>query len=256
MSKITAENELFHFTKSNEILLSILQNGFYPRCAVEDYSFILTQLKKEEAKMAIPMVCFCDLPEHLQFAHKNKYGRYGIALKKDWCIEQGICPILYILDNSKSNTLYSHLASNLLGLIKLDVIRHNMRNNNTILSYFEEAKGALIDFTGFMKRYKENDVLNYDDREWRYLVPFYDANNPINVNKHRVNRLISNDITPKNIEGLNKRMEKEYPLRFKAEHISKIIVPSESQSDNLKNLIDDTMLNDKDLIKSKIIVID
>lgn len=40
-SKISS-NFLFHFTKSAEIIISILENGFYPRVAIEDISFMIS----------------------------------------------------------------------------------------------------------------------------------------------------------------------------------------------------------------------
>ncbi|PIU57160.1 MAG: hypothetical protein COS88_01980 [Chloroflexi bacterium CG07_land_8_20_14_0_80_51_10] len=49
---------LFHFTKSQDDLISILTNEFEPRYCIENLGF---QTENQE-NLAIPMVCFCDLP--------------------------------------------------------------------------------------------------------------------------------------------------------------------------------------------------
>jgi hypothetical protein len=53
-------NALFHFTRSMENLIGILQREFYPRYALENMNLLETEIPARH--MAIPMVSFCDIP--------------------------------------------------------------------------------------------------------------------------------------------------------------------------------------------------
>lgn len=77
---------LFHFTDRLENIISILENGFYPRYCMEQIN---------EKEIAIPIVCFCDIPLSQIKNHINNYGKYGIGLKKEWGIENGLNPVFY-----------------------------------------------------------------------------------------------------------------------------------------------------------------
>lgn len=81
-------NALYHFTKSLDILFSILENGFYPRASLEDFTFLFPQSKALEAlgltsSVAIPMVCFTDLPLDRMTRHREFYGQYSISMTKN-----------------------------------------------------------------------------------------------------------------------------------------------------------------------------
>ncbi|MFA6201318.1 MAG: abortive infection system antitoxin AbiGi family protein [Bacteroidales bacterium] len=73
-------NTLIHFTDSINTMRLILMNDFYPRMSLEDYGYILNE--NEIGKIALPMICFCDIPLHLISSHMEEYGHFGIGLKK------------------------------------------------------------------------------------------------------------------------------------------------------------------------------
>ena len=50
-------NTLFHFTNSLENIENILEQEFFP-----NYSLEVIQTLDIEKEIAIPMVCFCDIP--------------------------------------------------------------------------------------------------------------------------------------------------------------------------------------------------
>lgn len=82
MANISSET-LFHFTgreKGKETLLSILENGFYPRYCIENLSSY--NENTESQYPAFPMVCFCDIPLTRIKTHTKHYGEYAIGLKK------------------------------------------------------------------------------------------------------------------------------------------------------------------------------
>lgn len=90
-----SSNTLFHFSNW-ENLLSILENGFYPRFRTEKITF----LKNIPFDVAIPMVSFCDIPLSQIKNHVRRYGSYGIGLTKSWGIYNGMNPVLYLKHDS------------------------------------------------------------------------------------------------------------------------------------------------------------
>jgi hypothetical protein len=99
MKMAVSSNTLFHFTDSAENLIRILENDFLPRFCLEE----LELFRKGDTPlidMAIPMVCFCDLPLSNIGEQLSAYGNYGIGMSKEWGIRQGINPVLYLTPNS------------------------------------------------------------------------------------------------------------------------------------------------------------
>lgn len=89
-------NTLFHFTRDFDTLLKVLRSRFYPRACYEQA--VIPDILN--FRIAIPMVCFCDIPLSQISEHVEKYGRYAIGIKKNWAIEQGVTPVLYVHENS------------------------------------------------------------------------------------------------------------------------------------------------------------
>ncbi len=89
-------DNLFHFTKSIDILESILKNGFYARYCLEDIRWLNSN---EDKFIAFPMVCFCDIPLSRATEHTEFYGSYGLGLTKDWGIRNNLNPVVYGTDN-------------------------------------------------------------------------------------------------------------------------------------------------------------
>jgi hypothetical protein len=85
-------DNLFHFTRSLDVLKSILKNCFQPRYCLEDVEW----LKMDWHHIAYAMKCFCDIPLSRISEHTAFYGSYGLGLTKEWGIRQGLEPVLYI----------------------------------------------------------------------------------------------------------------------------------------------------------------
>ena len=98
MSENISSKVLFHFTTSMVYLKSILKNGFFPHYCPE---YRLDPDDKAEASKgcrplhAAPLVSFCDLPLSLIRNHLKEYGNYGIGLKKNWGLRNGVTPVMY-----------------------------------------------------------------------------------------------------------------------------------------------------------------
>lgn len=233
-SKISA-GSLYHFTKDIEIVLSIIKNGFYPRVTKEDMNFLMK--KHKHSYIGTPMVCFTDIPiDHLE-EHTNQYGNYGIGMNKKWGIKSGLNPILYIVDDSDLNKAILNLQS--------FIIRQNMYNENNLM----EVGNLFWSMAGYFKRYMEKESVKpyYDEREWRYLVPFSEG--------EYTYRLINNDLTDERIKKLNLEVQYKFPLKFVLDDIDCIIIPNEEDTDIIKyKIYNDSDLNEeeKEIISNKL----
>jgi len=98
-----SSNTLFHFTKTKENLLGILQDTFHPRYCLEKFG-----VGDMETEAAIPMVSFCDIPLSQIKNHLKIYGRYGLGLSKRWAKKRGLNPVLYL---RKKSTFSRHIES-------------------------------------------------------------------------------------------------------------------------------------------------
>lgn len=103
---------LFHFTRTQAVLKSILQNGLRYSFAFEGFNesvllnlytrgIIPTTEEKDDANyrgMAIPMISFCDIPLTRTYNHSHRYGKYLIGINKDFLCEfygSFINPVFY-----------------------------------------------------------------------------------------------------------------------------------------------------------------
>lgn len=166
MSIQESSENLFHFTKKFETLNSIISNRvLWINYCLEDFSWLSKDdyaifdedaTGNEELKVAIPMTCFCDIPESRMKKHAQVYGNYGIAFSKKWGRLKGINPLLYVYEGSN---IYIYLK---------------------LLTKEMSAKGNLsftfTSFLGYCKPY-QGDFKNkmnynfYEEREWRYSPP-------------------------------------------------------------------------------------
>ena len=119
---------------------------------------------------AVPMVSFCDIPLSEIKNHIDKYGCYGLGLKKSWAIKKGLNPVLYIEKESMIGHEFRNTAKKLL----------SGKNDKTL----SEEGFTIINLFRYMKNYehelirKDKTYPNYrfsDEREWRFVPPKEDA---------------------------------------------------------------------------------
>ena len=246
-SKISSKY-LFHFTKSADVLVSILKNGFYPMTAIEDISFMLPNYK--EARVGIPMVCFTDIPFSESEMHREEYGQFGIALSKEWGMRKGLNPISYIVKNSEMYNAYNHLQYMAQkNAIKLD-------NGNCEGIFTLNMMDAVMNYAGFMKEYSHELNFDmkpyYDEREWRYLPPFKEETSGINGYCNRLDPSIVDDIEKR--QELNEKMKHYYKLQFEVEDISQIVLPNDYDVQKfIRILYEEHFANDLEAYISKIV---
>ncbi|WP_105617535.1 abortive infection system antitoxin AbiGi family protein [Vallitalea okinawensis] len=150
MGRISA-GSVFHFTDSFEKLRDIIENNcFKPRCVIE---------KRKQEEIAIPMVCFCDLPLSQMGEHIKKYGNYGVGLRKEWAAKQSISPVMYeAINPSKENAF--------------DVVLKKANNigDETLLERMKYFSWYIKSYDGYDTT--KDFVQFYNEREWRYIPPY------------------------------------------------------------------------------------
>lgn len=194
MNTTSNSNSLFHYTRTYDNLCGILRNGFKPNYCKE------TLLNG--SIIGLPLVSFCDIP--ITRANDfRKYGKYAISMERNWGISEGINPITYIVSDNISKT-YSTVfdllektskqakdivLNDLLSGLKSIIAQSNSGNNTgeeDVMKLYQKGKPAIDLFkllnevqntlVGYTKLYKSEDqehglVVNYNDNEWRYIVP-------------------------------------------------------------------------------------
>lgn len=268
---ILSSNTLFHFTNNIGVLKSILENNFYPRCCVEDLSFLMPNYRGDDAKVGIPMVCFCDIPLSKINSHLIDYGYYGIGLTKQWGIECGINPIHYIQEETLAHKNIVNLEKSLANIIDdVDTINNYLRfryKDKNIKCISDKIKGNMFkyfgEFAGFLKEYKginnknrEEEKIFYDEREWRFIPPIID--NSIDGNTYRLTGKDCLNDDKKNC--LNKTLQK-YKLEFKATNVKYLIIKNDEELsdliDHINGLSDERFSKyEKKILMTKIITVD
>lgn len=196
---------LFHYTKKFSVLKSIIKTGLrysysyeslYNEFNLDDANSIVST-DANKSGVAIPMVCFCDIPILRAEQHKKKYGSYAIGLDKENLIsvyKQTLNPINYISSNNHYGMMKYFLNMNTLDLRCEEII--NMSKDEHYKQLIQEGNMKAIyedaeyikkidnivkkDFytstlLGFTKPYSYinehgNEVCNYDEREWRIII--------------------------------------------------------------------------------------
>jgi hypothetical protein len=211
---------LFHFTSKAEYLISILANGFFPRYFLEEAQF------KNWADVAIPMVCFCDLPLSDVTDHIGFYGNYGIGLRKEWALKNGMNPIIYL---SNTSTIYECLDAfingNLMTYKKLKDGNVSREHIDLFIKELGIYSMLIMDFvkpfSGKMFRNEKNvDKYFYDEREWRYIPKLEESNKDWRLSKEEYLSSIT-------LAQANAQLSKKHILKFNIDDIKYIIVSSE-----------------------------
>ncbi len=213
---VISSNALFHFTLSMEDIVSTLENGFAARFCLENYSNLF-DASGDGFSMAFPMVCFCDLPISQLRSHMDFYGSYGLGMKKEWGIKNGISPVMYMHPGSDTACYIGRL----LGYV-------DDRADKDEAAVFRKCLRSVIRQIKLYEGFVEKDGQQaskrfYDEREWRW-VPY--------VTENDNSDLLS--LSGNTYNTLQTRQAYEKPsaaarLTFEPEDIDYIIVSLESE---------------------------
>lgn len=285
MSKISS-NSLFHFT-SKEFLIKILHTGFKISYSGEylpnqysdgssgehiEVKYFDNGLNRTEEKVFIPMICFCDIPLNLNNLHKKEYGNYGIGLKKNWGILNGINPLFYIAKNSsvakeltkplqktKSTNFRTLHFNTINGLIKTEEIFDYDPNNIEIIDNWGNLYDIIQLNTKFVSEisrsiphsfYYDKIKYFYDEREWRFL-----PKHPYVIRKRLRKHSANNDEYKQFYQDplLDKKPNYDN-LLFNFDDIDYIIIENEIDKDEIINcLFESKLFNNKKIKMAEII---
>jgi len=218
-------------------------NDFYPRMSLEDYGYILNE--NEIGKIALPMICFCDIPLHLISSHMEEYGHFGIGLKKSWGIENGLNPVLYLKRETYLNEVIIKINEYLVNLKRQNKSKFEMNLMWNLLAFIKP-------YEGISHKNGKNKVF-YDEREWRYFPNFFESNN-IDAN---IPLLFEKDFNTIKKDNLNNYL-KRFPLKYEPSDIKYIIVKDEEDIYLMSKIIDEIKSDkytqkDIQILKTKII---
>lgn len=179
MQKIRTSS-LFHYTTLDS-LKQILSEGIIPNYCKEDLS-----TDNIKCVLGIPMVCFCDIPLTRVSEFTAHYGQYAIGLKKEYAIQHGLNPILYVANADIISSLSFFRAYEIATLaklkqrggtkteIRLDLSDPESMDGIKYLINYNNSHAANTTLFGFVKKYacvhKGIPYCNYNENEWRYLL--------------------------------------------------------------------------------------
>ena len=214
-------NYLCNFMRERKYLYNAITNmALFPRYNTEiiDYLNNLTF-----RKISFPMLCFCDIPLTKVSSHMNRYGMFGIALKKRNCIIRDVQPIQYI--NRKSR-LCKDMADAFAKANEFE--QNNIGIQESIMSdMFLSHLLYVKPIDGFMERNNsEEKVLFQDECEWRF-IPELPDDMPLILPEAYTN--------PKGNEHFSSALDEYKSTRynFELDDIAYIIVPSEHECELL-----------------------
>ena len=276
-SNTISANTLFHFTESLDYLIGILTNNFYPRLCLENHSVFFPEYNQYISELALPMICFCDIPLSNIRNHVGIYGEYAIGLTKEWGKKNNISPVMYFLGDSISvqviKACFKHIDKCLKKSNKhMAKVHYGDANFPTdekdklidiLTDELASVSNGLVEILGFTKQYSGSffrngkeykDVCFYDEREWRYVPDIYTFPEELPTFMPKKTYL---DQKKRRVE--NTKLEtQEVALRFTPSDIKYIILSKENEIlpmvDKIKKIKGDKYtLNDIELLATRII---
>jgi len=260
MGSNVSANTLFHFTNNIESIINILVKDFSPRYCMENMKFIYKEgiQKLAATQIAIPMVCFCDIPLSQIGNHVQNYGPYAIGLSKRWAEDNGINPVMYELPDSNAvSTIRECLHITIPCLIGQNLESQEVNKKMMVLgeylryflSYLKPYEGQKWDGNGFT-----GDIIRfYDEREWRYIPEYIEM-----TNKSLLSFILKEDFVDidKRIE-FNAKLENNFKLKFEPKDIKYIIVKNEEEVLRMVQRVNEIKTKysyeDVEVLKTKII---
>ena len=247
LESVTSANILCNYMTKIEYLKEVIRNmAFIPRYVEENLEYLNVQ---DLHTIAFPMTCFCDIPLTKVKNHMGVYGEFGVAIKKNVCIERDVQPILYLNNSAR---LKNDLSEALSKLLHEDPITPEWRMlPDAMLSVLLYSKPIV----GYMSRDewdKPQRLLFKDECEWRY-IPSVPENMPLIIPQ--------DDNTKKGRKYYSKALARDRStwFPFQVDEIEYIIVPNEAAAIEMISAIRSMKgksLTDKHKLISKIEIAD
>lgn len=223
-------NNLFHFTKSLDVLKLILINGVQPRYCLEDNEWMGLG---ENKHIAFPMSCFCDIPLSRISEHTNFYGDFGLGFSKEWGLKNQLNPIIYTTSDGRIQNLMKFIFN----------AKRTKENKEDFDFYTYSLWAHMKPIVG--KMIISGEIVEkefYQENEWRFVPP--------------VDTLILAEEFDKSKESANEKVSK-YALQFVPSDIRYLFVKADSDIPALVDFINTKLghfpHNDLKILTSRIV---
>lgn len=295
--KSVTEGSLFHYTKKLNTLKTIIKTGFRYSYSPEEHSERVAKgeewtsydnmkpisTSEPQCCIAVPMICFCDIPLLKASEHRKKYGNYCIGVNKE--LIRGLLPSLNPLLYCSSDWVYNAIEKLVDYLPTQEEIAKHYKDICNITNDIDDPikKAAAIERaihdgtiakdirfdTGFYtavntlvslaKHYDGSESMYYNEKEWR--VFYSEAGTPIHSftreqfdkQKKEINKQLWEDKEKSYIKFDNQDEIITYIIVSKEKEIPKLI----SEIRKMKSILGKKLPKDKenyikDIIISKI----
>lgn len=259
-------DNLFHFTKSLDVLKLILKNGIYPRYSIEDCEWFGIE---GHEYVAFPMTCFCDIPLSRIAEHTDFYGNFGLGFSKDWGLKNKLNPVIYSPQGGIAQSLMKFLISfklvdkdmqeeiqhpneiprKAIPLVQLLSLKQKEVHENSfrLWSLLKPTHGKMV----VSGKFVEKEF--FQESEWRYVPPvgksftFDDEEDLMNFNDGVAREKANSDI-------------EKYKLQFSPADLRYIFVERDNDISSLIEYIDAELgrfpENDLKILQSRIVSLD
>ena len=228
---VVSSNTLFQFTGDKETLVKILTSkGFWPKYCIE-YGWN----EKLKFDFAVPECCFCDIPLSSIQQHMAFYGGYGIGMTKEWGIQRGLSPVMYVISGA-------HFTNVINGIRKAAT---GVEENTKFFAFLKRYKSINYKKKDGKLRRIQN-YLYYNEREWRYVPSELSAKEMI---------VKVSDKNTFNADAIS-QMTMPYMCAFEATDIKYMIVKDDTERNSLVHdieTLDNWSKTDRELLASKIL---
>jgi|WetSurMetagenome_2_1015567.scaffolds.fasta_scaffold04034_4 hypothetical protein len=201
--RIKYDNIITHFTKKRDTIFKILIcKYFIPKYNIQEIPYELDKYNQA----AFPIVCFCDCDVDIM-KHTCKYGKFGLGMKKEWAVKNGLNPVFYFNSNSFVTKNFKTTVE------KLALLYFNGKINKKDWYNF-------LYIIAFTKEYgnKEKNEIYYEEREWRFFPIKQDGSIGVLTKTMYENYLL--------IKHENSKIEdNKLFLKFEIQDIEKIFIP-------------------------------
>jgi hypothetical protein len=235
--KESTENSLYHFKTKKEYFLELISEfKFTPRYNKE-YILLNPNSERPVIDMVIPMVCWCDIPLNRISNHTERYGNFGIGIKKEWAISNLINPIFYVIENTVLAGMLNNISKALIDLGDI------MESNKDLKLKLWEVTSNLYPSFEYLSQHvkpynyqripsRQENRKFYDEKEWRY-VP-----DPIGFENLILYPYLyeTDEELQEAVEIANKQI-KIRNLSFKPDDVTIIIIEEERYRDEVEEVI-------------------
>lgn len=175
MSNPTHSDLLFHFTgRKKSDTQSEWENRSYEtlkKILLSQHFKLLPNKRRLDASkntyfgdLEIKMCCFTETPLHFLSHHMEKYGKFALAVKKEWAFKNGAMNVIYS-DNSMPSSFAKHLGEFYRYYAELEMHFSFTQGNSTIEVHKPDMRTSNMWLSSIVGA--TEDFKYHNEREWR-----------------------------------------------------------------------------------------